>query len=73
MKKSEMETLLAWLEPRDRKAALKRLKDVDRPILTLYQIHALRRREEMRRAEDEQHRKDVHCMYGPQNDEDEEN
>jgi len=73
MKKDELETLLTWLDPRDRKAALKSLKGHDRPRMTLYHLSALNRREEMRREEAEQSRKNVHCMYGPQNDEDEEN
>lgn len=72
MKKDELERLLAWLDPRDRKAALKSLKDYDRPRLTLYHLNALNRREEMRRREAEQTRKNVHCMYGPHRDEDEE-
>ncbi len=63
MKKDELERLLAWLDPRDRKAALKSLKGYDRPRLTLYHLNALNRREQMRRKEAEQTRKmSVACM-----------
>jgi hypothetical protein len=71
MKDDELERLLAWLDPRDRKAALKSLKGYDRPRLTLYHLNALNRRQEMRDREAEQTRKNIHCMYGPHQNEEE--
>ena len=64
MKASEIESVLKWLPMRDRKTAA-RLENKDRPRLTLYHLHALRRQRDALRLERKIHLQRVHDMYGP--------
>ena len=64
MKASEIESVLKWLPMRDRKTAA-RLKSKDRPRLTLYHLHALRRQRDALRLARKIHLQHVRDMYGP--------